>query len=59
MDCSLFLIFLGGYDGSSRNNIFEYNHLTEEWMEIGTMVEERSNHAVEVVDPADFSQWCN
>ena len=59
MDCSLFLIFLGGYDKNPRNNILKYNHLTEEWIEIGTMVEERWAHAVAVVDPSDFSQWCN
>ena len=44
--------------GQARNNILEFNHLTEEWMEIGIMEERRNSHRVEVVDPSDFSEWC-
>ena len=59
--CGFFLIwrFLGGDDGSSRNDILEYSHETEEWQEIGTMKEPRRWHAVTVVSYEEYAEWCN
>ena len=49
---------LGGYDGSPRNNILEYNPETETWQEVGTMKEARDGHAVTIVSLEDYAAWC-
>ena len=49
---------LGGYDGSSRNNMLEYNPGTEQWQDIGTMKEARGYHAVTIVSLTDYAAWC-
>ena len=54
-----FYDFIGGYDGSRRDNILEYNPETEEWLDIGKMKEARYVHAVSLVSHEDFAQWCN
>ena len=51
-------MFLGGGaevdDGTRRNNILEYNPMSEQWQEVGTMKQGRSSHAVSVVSYKDY-----
>ena len=44
----------GGYDGSIRNTILEYDPETKKWIQIGTMREARREPAVTDEDYADF-----
>ena len=50
--------FSGGINGTSNNNILEFNQIDEEWQKIGSMMEKRVNHGVSVVKYEDFSEWC-
>ena len=51
--------FLGGVDGSGmRKDILEYNPVTEEWQEIGTMKEAINEPAVTHVSFEDYAAWC-
>merc|ERR1712066_331703 len=54
------VLMFGGYDASysTRNDILEYDPVTEEWQEVGQMKEPRFGHAVSVVSFKDFAAWC-
>ena len=61
MDFFILWNFLGGYDGSYngyRNDILEYNPVTEEWQKVGTLNEATNGHAVSVVSFKDYAAWC-
>ena len=51
-----FIIYSGGYDGSTRNEILEFD--PENWTKISTMREERYRHAVSVVNYEDYAEYC-
>ena len=51
-------LYSGGYDGSARNSILEYDPETKNWKQIGTMREARYDHAVTVVDFRDYANSC-
>ena len=50
--------------GSDRNDadvfdtILEYDISGDSYTQIGTMTQARSEHAITVVQYADFSKWC-
>ena len=48
----------GGYSSSSKE-ILEFNFETEAWTVIGTMKEQRDQHAVTVESFDDYENWCN
>ena len=52
-------LILGGINGTSNNNILEFNQIDEEWQKIGSVMKKRVNHGVSVVKYEDFSEWCN
>ena len=52
-------LYSGGYDGSARNSILEYDPETKKWKQIGTMREARDDHAVTVVDLRDYADFCH
>ena len=51
-------LYSGGYDGSVRNDILEYDPETKKWKQIGTMREAKAVHAVTVVDFRDYANSC-
>ena len=48
----------GGYDGSTRNEILEYDPETKKWTQIGTMREARYGHRISVVNYSDYAEFC-
>ena len=52
-------LYSGGYDGSVRNDILEYDPETKKWKQIGTMREAKAVHAVTVVDFRDYADFCH
>ena len=51
--------FLGGYDGSWRDEILEFDPLTGQWKEVNRMTKGRSHHAVSVMKYSEAAQFCN
>ena len=52
------IIFAGGYDGSSYDDILEYNPDEDSMVVVGRMSQARYYHAVSVVQAQDYSMWC-
>ena len=60
-------VFLGGItdnvdeivEDKIRNEIIEYNPNTEQWVEIGEMINPLFSHGISVVNYEDYEQWCN
>ena len=52
-------IYLGGYDGSSYDDILEFDPLTGQWKEVDRMLQARSSHAVSTVNYNMVAQYCN
>ena len=52
-------LYSGGYDGSARNSILEYDPETKKWTQISIMREARYGHAVSVVNYSDYADFCN
>ena len=48
----------GGEDGASSTEIFQLDPNTEKWLHYGNMSVSRQKHAVELVNYADFSKYC-
>ena len=51
---------LGGSDadGSDRNELLEYDPVTEEWQEVGTLMQGRHIHGVSLVPFNHYAAWC-
>ena len=52
------MIIVGGYDGGYLDTILEYDMEQDTMQEIGNMQDARKQHAINVVQYSDFSQWC-
>ena len=51
--------FAGGWEGSYSDNIYELNYTTEQWTNVGNLLESRDLHAVSVVNDAEsLWQYC-
>ena len=48
----------GGFDGSSRDNIYELDQETGEWNNVANMEVARYGHAVSIIDLTDLWQYC-
>ena len=48
----------GGWDGSNRDTILVYNPDTEGWSPAGRMREERTHHAVMMINTEMVAQYC-
>ena len=48
----------GGEDGGSSTDIFQLDPETETWRHYGNMSVSRQKHAVELVNFADYSSYC-
>ena len=52
-------MIVGGFDGSDTlDTILEYDMEQDTILEIGHMRDARSQHALNVVQYSDFSEWC-
>ena len=61
----MFILFIqlychvsGGYDGDYRDTILVYNPDTEGWSPAGKMREERSLHALTIVNIDEVQPYC-
>ena len=43
-------IYLGGYDGSSYDDILEFDPLTGQWKEVAKMMKARNFHGLDVIN---------
>ena len=44
--------------GATYDNIFKFNPSTLEWLQVDTMKQPRSHHAMSVVNVADIIEYC-
>ena len=59
----IFLVFVGGVGNiggvsTDFDTILEYMPDTDEWKQVGKMMEAKRSHAVSVVRFEDYSEWC-
>ena len=52
------ILLTGGFSGTAFDDILEYDIMEDKIHEIGRMLQERSTHAVSVVQVEDYSMWC-